>query len=184
VRLVLLLVACLVAAGCTTVVEGTPSAPTGVLLPPRPREVRLDGVDPCSLLTPEQRVGLGFTSQPHATRPYVDLFRGDVPTCTLDSPSADPIILGIGVVTSVGIERWREGNLAAELQPTSVGGFPALIAQPTQSTAYCAVEVDVAPGQLLDVQLFDGGHTPPLRQEDLCSGAERAAGEIIETLAA
>jgi hypothetical protein len=102
----------------------------------------------------------------------------------MDSPSTDPTILGIGVVTSAGIERWRQGNLAAQVQPTSVGGFPALIAQPTQSTAYCAVEVDVAPGQLLDVQLFDGGHTPPLRQEDLCSGAQRAAGEIIKTLVA
>ena len=36
VRLAPLLVTALLAAGCTTVVAGTPSAPTGVLLPPRP----------------------------------------------------------------------------------------------------------------------------------------------------
>lgn len=181
-RLVLLLVACLVAAGCTTAVEGTPSAPTGVLLPPRPREVRLDGVDPCSLLTAEQRAGLGFTSEPHATKPYVELFRGEVPTCTMDSSSTNPTILGIGLVTSVGVERWREGNLAASIEPTAVSGFPAVLAQPTQSTSYCAVEVDVAAGQLLDVQLFDGGHTPPLARKELCARAERAAGEIVSTL--
>ena len=62
VRAVLLLVTAVLAAGCTTAVPGTPSAAGPPPLPPRPREVRLDGVDPCSLLTSEQRADLGFQS--------------------------------------------------------------------------------------------------------------------------
>jgi hypothetical protein len=100
----------------------------------------------------------------------------------MDSPSTNPTILGIGVVTTVGIERWRDGSLTASVRSSSIDGFPAVIAQPAQSVAYCAVEVDVAPGQLLDVQLFDAGQVPPLPQEELCLGAERAAREIIRTL--
>jgi hypothetical protein len=100
----------------------------------------------------------------------------------MDSPSTNPTILGIGAVTTAGIELWRDGRLTASIRSISVDGFPAVIAQPTQSVAYCAVEVDVAPGQLLDIQLFDAGHVPPLPQEELCSGAERAAKEIVRTL--
>jgi hypothetical protein len=172
----------MVATGCTAVVEGTPSAPSGVLLPPRPREVRLDGVDPCSLLKPEQRAELGFTSRPTLSRPYVELFRGDVPTCTMYGSSPGAVLLGVGAVTTAGIERWKDDDLAARLRRTVVAGFPALVAVPTQSTAYCSVEVDVAPGQLLDVQVTDGGDTPPVPQEHLCTRASRTAEEMTQTL--
>ena len=78
-RVALLVVAALLTAGCTSAVEEPPPAPTGVVLPPRPREVRLEGVDPCSLLTAEQRAALGFTSEPHSGS-LGSAFHGDVPT--------------------------------------------------------------------------------------------------------
>lgn len=181
-RFVVLLVACLLAAGCTRAVEGTPAAPSGVLLPPRPREVRLDGVDPCSLLTAEQRAGLGLTSEPRASRPYVELFRGVVPTCTMSGSTTQSIILGIGTVTTVGIERWQQSDIAAEVSPTTVGGFPSLVTEPAASSAYCGVEVDVAVRQVLDVQLLDGGGEPPIARSRLCDHARRAAQELVASL--
>ncbi len=183
-RLVLPLVACVLAAGCTTTVEGTASAPTGVLLPPRPREVRLDGVDPCSLLTPEQRRALDLDGTPRYTNTYTELFRGDVPTCTITGYTGRPIALAIGTVTTVGIERWQSGDLAARTEPATVAGFPAVVAVPSRFTNYCSVEVDVAPAQLLDVQLSDGGGLPPVGQDELCSRARRAAAELIKSLLA
>jgi Protein of unknown function (DUF3558) len=144
----------------------------------------LDGVDPCSLLTSSQRNALGFTSQPSASRPYVALFRGEVPTCTSYSSSPGAVILGVGTVTTVGVERWLENELAAQIQPISVAGFPALVAVPTKSTAYCSVEVDAASGQLIDVQVLDGGDTPPVNQDKLCQRATRTASEIMATLLA
>jgi len=174
--------ACLVAAACTAAVDGTPSAPTGMLLPPRPREVRLDGVDPCSLLTPEQRVRLDLDGSPRLTNSYAELFSGDVPTCTITGYVRQPIALAIGAVTTVGIERWQRGDLAAQVTPRSVAGFPAVVAVPTRFVNYCSVEVDVAQAQLLDVQLSDAGGSPPVPQSELCTRAEQAAAELINSL--
>jgi hypothetical protein len=182
VRLLLPVVACVLAAGCTAAVEGTPVAPSAVPPPPRPREVRLDGVDPCSLLTPEQRAGLGLTSEPRQSTAYVELFRGQVTTCTMRGRSPESVLLGISTVTTIGIERWKEADLAAQTRPTSAGGFPALAATPPQPTDYCSVEVDVSPGQLLDVQFGGGNPQSPIPQEELCRRAGTSAGAAMATL--
>ncbi len=186
VRVVVLLLAGVLAAGgttaCTTAVEGTPSASTGVLLPPRPREVRLDGVDPCSLLTEEQFASLGFDGPPLRSEPVVELFQGVVPTCTVTGFSSRPAAIGIGMVTTIGIERWRDDDLAVEITRTVVAGFPAVVAMPTRSNKYCSVDVDVASGQLVDVQVLDGGGHPALSQRDLCARAAQSAALIVEAL--
>jgi hypothetical protein len=174
-------VACVLAAGCTAAVE-TPSAPTQTLPPPRPREVRLDGVDPCTLLSPEQRAGLGLTSEPHASTAYVELFRGDVPTCTMRGRSPASVLLGISTVTTVGIERWSEPDLASQTRPTFAAGFPALAATPPRLTDYCSVEVDVAAGQLLDVQFGGGSPQSPIPQQELCRRAGQSADAAMATL--
>ena len=181
-RLVVLLVACLVAAGCTAAVEGTPSAPTGVLLPPRPREVRLDGVDPCSLLSAEQWVELGFEGLPARSDPTVELFRGVVPTCTLTSFEPKSIAIGVGLVTTTGIERWQDRDLAANVTPAVVAGFPAVVARPTRSASYCSADVDVAAGQLVDVQVLDGGGQQPVPQDMLCARATQSADMLLKAL--
>jgi hypothetical protein len=166
------------------VAEESPQAPSKIALPPRPREVRLDGVDPCSLLTPEQRITLGVRSQPSASKPYVELFHGEVPTCTMYGSSPGAFILGIGTVTTAGIERWQDRSLAAQIHPAVVAGFPAVIAVPKQSQLYCAIEVDVANGQLLDVQVLDGGDEPQVPQHDLCTIADRSAEQMTASLLA
>ena len=70
-RVVGVLLACVAVllGGCS--VEGEPSPgepsvaePTGPALPPRPRDVPIDGVDPCSLLTEAQRAELGLDRRP------------------------------------------------------------------------------------------------------------------------
>ena len=180
-RLVVLLVACLLAAACTRAVEVAPAAPTSAP-PTRPREVRLEGVDPCSLLTAEQRRELGLTSEPRSSTAYVGLFRGEVRTCTVRGDSADSALLGITAVTTAGIERWREGDLAAQTRSTTAAGFPALTAVPTQARDYCSVEVDVASGQLLDIQYGGGTPESPIPQDELCRRAGRSADAAMATL--
>lgn len=175
-RLLLPLVACVLAAGCAAAPPTAPPVPTAP--PPRPREVRLDGVDPCSLLSAEQRAGLGLDGTPQFTHPYADLFGGTVPTCTVTGLEREPVAVGIGTVTSAGIERWHRGDVAADVRSTTVADFPAVVAAPRRLTDFCSVEVDVAPGQLLDVQFSDGGGRPPLTQDELC----RRAGQVAEQL--
>jgi hypothetical protein len=90
--------------------------------------------------------------------------------------------VSIGIVTTVGIERWNDPRLAAHVQPTSVAGFPAVLAIPTQHTDYCSIEVDVADGQLLDVQFDAGGRLPRLPQDELCRRGQQAAALAMSTL--
>jgi hypothetical protein len=180
----------LLASACT--IQGsaapatTPEPQSGgaaVELPPRPREVRLDGIDPCSLLTEEQRAELGLDGRPVFSRAPVGLYGGaDVPLCTVRGFEPRAVSVGVSLVTSVGIERYASGELSAELRPIGVQGFPAIVAVPTRFTEYCTVVVDVAPGQLLDVQFRDGGRRPPIPQQQLCQDAEIVADAIIATL--
>ena len=182
VRTVLMLVTAVLAAGCTTAVEGTPSAAPPAPLPVRPREVRLDGVDPCSLLTPSDRASLGLDTGGIPNSTYIELFRGTVPTCSMSGFRPDAVTLSIGTVTTVGIERWRESDVAATLQQTAISGFPAIVAVPDRFTDYCSVEIDVAHGQLLDVQFGDGGSSPPISQDELCLRASRSAEAAVASL--
>jgi hypothetical protein len=181
-----LLTGAVLVAGCATD-DGTaaPAEATGVQLPPRPRDVRIDGVDPCSLLTDEQKSALGFEtltfvdSSPSALYPG-----GDIPLCAIRGYEPRAISLGLSMVTTAGIELFTSGQLAAEVRPVTVGGFPAVVAVPTGFTKYCSVIVDVAPGQLLDVQFSDGGRVPPIPQDRLCSDAEQVADAAMATLLA
>ena len=142
----------------------------------------MDGVDPCSLLTSEQRAALGLESQPRASKPYVGLYRGEVPTCTMRGPSPQNSLLVTGVVTTVGVERWTESDVAATTRSMVVAGFPAVEAAPTRFNDYCNVEVDVASGQLLDVQFGGGSPQAPISQGELCHRAAQSADQMMTTL--
>ena len=182
-RLAPLLVTALLAAGCTTVVAGTPSAPTGVLLPPRPREIRLDGVDPCSLLTAEQRAALGLESEPRpGTISSSALYRGNVPICTMNGFRPQASVVGVGLVTTSGIDLWSTRGIDADVTSTTVKGFPAVTATPRRFTDYCSVDVDIASGQLIDIQFGDGGNRPQIGQNDLCKRAHEVAEAVIASL--
>ena len=85
-------------------------------------------------------------------------------------------------MTSVGVERWKEGDVTASVHSTTVAGFPAVVAAPSGLADNCSVEVDVSIGQLLDVQLSDGGGKPPIPQEELCTRAEPMAALLVMSL--
>jgi hypothetical protein len=187
--LVLAVLLCVLTSAC--VVDGsaapaasTESRPSEVVdLPPRPREVRLDGVDPCSLLTEQQRAELGLDARPVFSQAPVGLYPGEgVPACDIRGFEPRAVAVGISLVTTVGIERFTSGELAAEIRPISVQGFPAVVAVPTRFTEYCTVVIDVAGGQLVDVQFRDGGRRPPIWQPQLCRDAEVVAGEVMASL--
>jgi hypothetical protein len=171
--------------GCSG--EGEPSAaePTGLALPPRPRDVPIDGVDPCSLLTEAQRAELGLDARPVFDLSPSALYPGpEVPACVIGGNVPRAITVGVSVVTSAGIEVFTSGDLAADVNPVEARGYPAVVAIPTRSPDWCTVIVDVAPGQLLDVQFADGGREPPIPQDQLCQGAETAADAVMTTLLA
>ncbi len=84
-------------AGCSTSGQASPAdpptaasaAPTAVPLPPRPRDVPIDDVDPCTLLTREQRAELQLDRPPQPRREPSLLYPGDV-SCVLDQGNTNP----------------------------------------------------------------------------------------------
>lgn len=159
-RRVLLIAVILVLVGGCTGGGGGSAEPTGLSLPPRPRDLRIDGVEPCSLLTEQQRAELGLDGTPTLRKSSSALFGRDESVCLYSGFDPRAVFVGVGTVTTAGIGVISDGDLEATLSPLDVEGFPAVRAVPSQLTKFCSVFVDVGPGQLLDVQFSDGGRTP------------------------
>ena len=161
--------------------QAEPAAPSSSASA-RPREVRIDGVDPCSLLTEEQRAELGLDGRPYFDNRPSLLYPGNVPMCVISGFDPRAIAISVGVVTTADIEFFTSGRLAADVRPIDVSGFPAAVAVPTRYDQFCTVVIDVAQGQLVDVQAQDGGRRPPIPQEQLCRDAEESANAVMATL--
>jgi hypothetical protein len=147
--------------------------------------VRIDGVDPCSLLTPEQRTELGLDGRPVFDLGPSELYRdARVPACVVGGFSPRAITVGVSLVTSAGVELFTSGKLEVDMRPVQVRDFPAVVAVPRRFTEWCTVIVDVAPSQLLDIQFADGGRMPPIPQTQLCHDAETVADSVMATLLA
>jgi hypothetical protein len=187
VRLLLIVCAAVLVAGCSTQVEPPPPAAigaerSGLVSPPRPRELPLDGVDPCALLTPAQRTDLGLDGGSVPYRSAVPKAIG--PACSISGSEPRAVNVGFALVTGSGIEAiTAPGAVTDELTPITVAGFPAVIARPGNPDG-CFVDVDVAHGQLLDVIFRDGGRKPPIPQEQLCRDAVQVAEQAMRTLLA
>ncbi|TQM82162.1 uncharacterized protein DUF3558 [Saccharothrix saharensis] len=178
----------LVAVGCTNREPGdatpagetpmTSSATSAAPEKSRPREVKLDGIDPCKVLTAEQMKELAVVE---AERNDGDIVKaGDEPVCAYDNNDSPRVTYEVGLVTSKGIEYWRgTGNVAVER--IEVGGYPAVqLTFKGTSTVDCGVSVDVAEGQQLYVDFSSIGQTPS--QEQMCDNAKKAAELALVTL--
>lgn len=181
------LTACTTAEPGSAGAAGTPStyrAPTNdpgsVTLPPRPRDVPVRGVDPCTLLTAAQRPGLGVlagTPGQAATQ-----FPGAT-TCDYRSSDGTPgAVFAVSTVTGAGVAAWLDPTLADNVRQVSVGGFPALDAttKGTDLLHGCTTAVSVATGQMLTVQwgLPPRGTTTA----QSCARTEQVAGAAMTTL--
>jgi hypothetical protein len=128
---------------------------------------------------------LGLDGRPAFDLGPSDLYPGAyIPACAIRGYDPHAVTVGVSIVTTVGIELFTSGELAAELLSAEVQGFPAVLAVPTRYSDWCTVIVDVAPGQLLDIQFGDGGRQPPISQPQLCQGAQAVADAVMATLLA
>jgi hypothetical protein len=92
------------------------------------------------------------------------------------------VTLGIQLSVENSISRLTApGASRGQLTPIVVEGFPAVLARPTITT-FCAVDVDIAEGQFIDVQFSDGGRLPPVTQDELCRDVVGIAGQVLQTL--
>lgn len=157
--------------------------PGAITLPPRPRDIPIDDVEPCSLFTEQQRAELSLEGRPRSSTGVTQIF-GAARSCDITVFEPRAVAVGSTLVTTTGIERFTDGGLAAKLTPISIGGFPAVIAIPSRSDDYCSVEIDVAAGQLIDVQFALIRLEPTVPVDQLCRRAQDVAGEVMATLIA
>jgi hypothetical protein len=156
-------------------------APTTSSLPPRPVELRLDGVNPCSLLTDAQRARFGLSPG--------DLDPGSDPTAELQGPActwAGSLHPDNGYVGGTVLNHGAEVALSAE-PLRSVGGFAATTTTSMGSDPnfWCGVLVDVAPGQALTADYANNAHDyPGMNRKLACDKAQALAEAMLTTLRA
>jgi hypothetical protein len=194
-------------AGCADDVSGEPSSggdpsasPTGEtsdpkyadLLPPRPRELDLTGVDPCADLLTDQQLreldyDLGYARPP---LPGKSNIHGG-PDCTFASNggaggSDRNVSSLVGISTTEGASTWvtdpaREPDTRPEV--ADIEGFSALVLPNPRFPDDCLVVVDTAEGQYLQVSSGEstGGADDPA---PFCQEAKTVAGMAIQTVSA
>jgi len=187
---VLVAIAGLALAGCTDTDPGQavasgqssaqPSTRTSVAIPPRPRDIKLDGVDPCKLFTKPQLDQIKVDRQKGSTQTE-DTFKGS-PICQMDGGDGKVFWdYELWLVTTEGIEPWLSGKRNVDAKLVDVGGFPAADYKIMGTTTFeCTTSVGVANGQQL-MSVFRPSRNA-FSQEQMCQKSEQAAGFAMQTL--
>lgn len=154
------------------------SSGVSTALPKRPSELKLDGVDPCKLLTSVQ---MGQIKVAEAKSDQIEV--GDLgksPGCFYKNglQYAYTVVL----VKNKSVESWLDGGGNMTAKVVDVAGFGAaeLTFTGTKSVD-CTIAVDVADGQQLHMT-----YTPTTKkgetQEEMCGNVKKAALLAVETL--
>jgi hypothetical protein len=95
-------------------------------------------------------------------------------------PRAVTLAILLSVDNSISVLTTQSAS-RDQLTPITVGGFPAVLARP-RVVDFCAVDIDVAEGQFLDIQFADGGGDAPVSQDELCRDVVAIAEQVVLTL--
>lgn len=175
------------ACGGTNIVGDASGSPTPATssspaaeLPPRPRYVLLDGLDPCRALTPQQLTELGVNREP---RQFEGGNRGEA-QCEFEHIYTEPYYRYIvGMVLTEGAEAWLTEQRTVEVRTLSVAGFGAVETRTLgEDDLDCMLSIDVADGQSLDVSFVSSDDQ--FTTDDLCDRALVGAEAVMATLLA
>ena len=157
--------------------SSAPVAPAHSALGPRPLVLKLDGVDPCSLLSNPQRLQLD-TDQGSPGGPTVDgSSRGA--TCVWSSTRSAERWTGATILDH-GAE-----NAGGKGQVRGVNRFSAVVTSPTGTDprSSCLMLVDVAPGQSLAAAYQnDTPDAPGMSHQVACGRAQHLATNLLASL--
>lgn len=178
----IIVVCVLLIAGCsnTIVTQGGAgaTASTSALFPPRPQELSMTGLDPCSVLTSTQRtqlgVGEGSLHQLRSRQGQVCMW--------VRFPEEPQDSYSVATDPGQGADYAIASTSGARI--LSVSGYGAIETQlsTAQPNTHCLLLVDVAQGQNLWVQYDYDGSAVPMTRDLACEKARNAAGMAVETL--
>jgi hypothetical protein len=167
--------------GCSGPDREAPAAERGIPLPPRPQEIPIDGLDPCSVFTDDQLSRLDVGGERY-TAPSGG--RGAV--CQWRHSPAEPIEgYGVAIVADFGPAEFV-GQLKGRSIVTTVAGFPAIVTDQVPAglpvPEHCSVVVGVAEGQSLQIAYdYNGTELKPTIEQS-CAKARTAAEMAMDTL--
>jgi len=173
----------LAVAGCAGPTTSSAAAPAGASdsLPPRPRELPLNGIDACSVITSPLRSQLGVTSRMNRNRPADNLNSSD---CTWTNFPAQPqLALSVRMVLNQGIQPYLS-QPGAQLITVSGFGAVQLPARPASPEQGCIVRLDVASGQSAWVSFTSDGPIPGRTYDEMCARARSASASVLAQLLA
>ena len=175
------------AAGCAPASAPPPApgpppasaAPTSSPFPPRPTELRLNGVDPCQLLTSADQDQLDVKN----VGQHNDADRFGSLDCLWANHGTPDISWLARAIVKQGAD-YALGN-TAPVQVVQVGGFSAVQTSSPYHDAntQCILVINVAQGQSLWVQ-FDNlqGDFPGINHQVACQQASKAAELMLRNL--
>ncbi len=186
----MLTISALTVSGCAVSGTAVPSSSAPgtsaaiVALPPRPKTISVDVLDPCAVLSETQQRQLQIDQQPYRAGPDQADKNGNR-GCTFFKTSTDPrFTYLVTPVPQEGAEVWLKGERNVLVKQVTAGGFGAVETRiGNTATSHCNVVVDVAPGQSLDVQ-FGLGTPGALTTDQVCDKAREGAELIMQTLSA
>jgi hypothetical protein len=178
-------------AGCTNTDPGQPVAAgqsgfpsgagqTSVAIPPRPKEIKLDGLDPCRIMTKAQLDQIKIERQRNQT--IADGRWKGVTHCAMDGGDGKKFWdYDLNLVTVEGIEPYANGKRNVDAKLVSVGGFAAVDYKGIGTTNVdCTTAVDVASGQQLVMNFKPDRNM--FTQDQMCQKSEQAAGLALQAL--
>lgn len=166
-----------------TITTAQPGQPT-VAIPPRPKALPLDSVEPCSLFDSQAQKQLQVTDQPES-RTSTDVYKAK--QCMLNvSTSDENYSYAVSAITTEGIGAWLDGKRTVESKLVSVEGYAAVDyylkgTGAATGNGGCSTSVDVADGQQLMVRMIMF-HRGALNQQQECQMTEQAAALAVATL--
>jgi uncharacterized protein DUF3558 len=156
------------------------SVPPSVDIPSPPRDLSLDGLDPCTLLTDAQKADLKINNT-IAGVGESEIYES-MKDCAFESDAAEPFVTySMVAVTDVDVSFWISENRNADSELISIDGYPAakFHTKGVQGSD-CAIAIGVAKNQHLHVEMEP--LSEDLQQEQICQGSERAAEMALQTL--
>ena len=155
---------------------------SSITFAPRPRDLSLVGVAPCSLLTSAQQTQLRVQKPVDAGPDDIGSFRGS-PTCTFPFGVRSPgLSYSVETVTNKGIEYWLDPTLADTLKQVTIAGYPGLDLtakfNPNVDNS-CETVVSVANNQMILVTYAPTAGAPNI---EACTQTETVAAAAVATL--
>lgn len=160
----------------------SPSPSSSVEVPPPPRDLSLDGLDPCTLFTDSQLADLEIDDVRPDDGSGAGTIYKDMKACTLDKSAAEPFIsYAVTAVTNVDVGWWINEPHNADVKLISVGDYPAAEFHIKGGGTYdCAVAVGVAKNQHLNVEMLP--LSDDITGDAICQGSKHVAEMALQTL--